>query len=334
MQAYKPLIDGLGRRISYLRVSVTDRCDLRCTYCMNERMAFTPKADLLGFDELDRLCAVFVSRGVRKLRITGGEPLIRRGIVEFISGLSRHLRGGALDEVTLTTNGTQLAGNAEALARAGVRRINVSLDTLDRDTFARISRRDRLPQVLDGIAAARAAGLSVKINTVALRRDNAADIPDLIRWAHAQAMDLTLIETMPLGEIEEDRTDQFLPLTQVRRELERLWTLEEDARTTGGPARYVRVRETGGRIGFITPITNVFCATCNRVRLTCTGQLFLCLGRDAHIDLREALRAGASEADIEATLDAGMTNKPAAHDFQIVPRAAPAVERHMSVTGG
>jgi cyclic pyranopterin phosphate synthase len=334
MQASKPLIDGLDRRITYLRVSVTDRCDLRCTYCMNERTAFTPKADLLGFDELDRLCALFVARGVRKLRITGGEPLIRRGVLDFLRDLSRHLRTGALDELTLTTNATQLAEHAEALARCGVKRINVSLDTLDRDRFARISRRDRLPQVLDGIASAQAAGLAVKINTVALKRDNADEIPDLIRWAHARGMDLTLIETMPLGEIEEDRTDQFLSLGHVRRDLQRIWTLDDEPRTTGGPARYARIRETRGRIGFITPISNVFCATCNRVRLTCTGQLYLCLGRDAKIDLRALLRAGANDADIDAALDAGIAHKPAAHDFQIFPRARPAVERHMSVTGG
>jgi cyclic pyranopterin phosphate synthase len=334
MLASRPLIDGLGRRITYLRVSVTDRCDLRCTYCMPERAAFAPKGNLLDFDELDRLCTLFVARGVRKLRITGGEPLIRRGVIDFIRGLGRHLRSGALDELTLTTNGTQLAPNADALAHAGVKRINVSLDTLDRSTFTRICRRDRLPDVFDGISAARAAGLSVKINTVALRRDNAAEIPAIIRWAHANGMDLTLIETMPLGDIDEDRTDQFLPLTQVRRELERVWTLDDEARTTGGPARYARVRETGGSIGFITPITNVFCATCNRVRLTCTGQLFLCLGRDEKIDFREALRAGSAHADLEAMLDDCINRKPAAHDFRIVARGAPAVERHMSVTGG
>jgi cyclic pyranopterin phosphate synthase len=334
MPASKLLIDGLGRRITYLRVSVTDRCDLRCTYCMPERTAFAPKGNLLDFEELDRLCALFVGRGVRKLRITGGEPLIRRGVIDFIGGLSRHLRSGALDELTLTTNGTQLAQNADALARAGVKRINVSLDTLDRDTFKRISRRDRLLQVLEGIAEARAAGLSVKINTVALRRDNAVELPEIIRWAHANSMDLTLIETMPVGEIEEDRTDQFMPLTQVRRELERVWTLEDEARTTGGPARYARVRETGGRIGFITPITNVFCATCNRVRLTCSGQLFLCLGRDDKIDFREALRSGCTDADLEAMLNDGISQKPAAHDFRITARGTPAVERHMSVTGG
>lgn len=334
MLASEPLIDGLGRRITYLRVSVTDRCDLRCTYCMPERSAFAPRRTLLDFDELDRLCALFVGRGMRKLRITGGEPLIRRGVIDFISGLSRHIRSGALDELTLTTNGTQLAQHADALAHAGVKRINVSLDTLDRDTFTRISRRDRLPQVLEGIAAAGDAGLSIKINTVALRRDNAEEIPEIIRWAHANGMDLTLIETMPLGEIEEDRTDQFLPLTHVRHELERIWTLDDEPHTTGGPARYARVRETGGRVGFITPITNVFCATCNRVRLTCTGQLFLCLGRDDKIDFREALRAACTEADLEAMLNAGIRAKPAAHDFRIAPRTTPAVERHMSVTGG
>lgn len=333
MPAFKPLIDGYGRRISYLRVSVTDRCDLRCTYCMSDRMAFAPRADLLTLDELDRLCSLFVGRGVRKLRLTGGEPLVRKGLPDLIAGLSRHLRSGALDELTLTTNGTQLAQHAQALAAAGVKRINVSLDSLDRGTFARIARRDRLTQVLDGIAAARAAGLKVKINTVALKRDNAHDIPDMIRWAHGLGMDITLIETMPLGEIEEDRTDQFVSLSELRRGLEGRWTLSDEAFTTGGPSRYVRVHETGGRLGFITPISHVFCASCNRVRLTCTGRLYLCLGRDASIDLGALMRAGSSDDELNGAIDWAVERKPNAHDFRIE-RGQRALDRHMSVTGG
>ncbi len=335
MAASNPLIDALGRRITYLRVSVTDRCDLRCTYCMNDHMRFVPRRDLLSFGELERLCDIFVARGVRKLRLTGGEPLIRKGIGDFISSVATHLRTGALDELTLTTNGTQLARFAPLLASAGVKRINVSLDSLKRETFASIARHDCLPAVLDGIDAALDAGLQVKVNTVALKHDNADEIPDLIRWAHARGIDLTLIETMPMGEIEVDRTDQFLSLARVRRDLERLWTLDADRHCSGGPARYVRVRETGGRVGFITPITNVFCATCNRVRLTCTGKLFLCLGRDENVDLGAILRAGGDDIEIDAALDAALARKPAAHDFRIEARSqAPAVERHMSVTGG
>ena len=333
MAGSNALIDGLGRQITYLRVSVTDRCDLRCIYCMSERMQFAPRNELLTTGELDRLCSLFIRRGVRKLRITGGEPLVRRDLIELLSALARHRASGALDELTLTTNGTQLAKYAEALATAGVKRINVSLDTLDRDTFTRITRRDRLPQVLDGIAAARAAGIRIKINAVALRHDNAHEILDMIRWAHGLDMDLTLIETMPLGEIEEDRTDQYLPLTDVRAALERTWTLTDERHSTGGPARYVRVLETGGRLGFITPISNVFCATCNRVRLTCTGRLFPCLGRDANIDFAPLLRTQASDAALNGAIDDAIARKPAAHDFKIAPNSR-AVERHMSVTGG
>ncbi len=333
MPESSPLIDGYGRRITYLRVSVTDRCDLRCTYCMSERMAFARRADLLALDELDRLCSLFIRRGVRKLRLTGGEPLMRKGLPDFVGCLSRHLRSNALDEITLTTNGTQLAQHAQTLASAGVRRINVSLDTLDRGTFARITRRDRLEQVLEGIAAARAAGLKVKINTVALKDDNARDIPNMIRWAHAQGMDISLIETMPLGEIEEDRTDQYAPLSDIRKVLESRWTLIDEVFSTGGPSRYVRVQETGGRLGFITPITNAFCASCNRVRLTCTGRLYLCLGREAHVDLATLMRNGAHDNDLHAAIDCAVERKPAAHDFRIE-RGARALDRHMSVTGG
>ncbi len=330
------LIDPFGRAITYLRVSVTDRCDLRCTYCMAEIMDFLPKRDLLSLEELDRLCSAFIAQGVRKLRLTGGEPLVRKGFLSLVEGLSRHLRSGALEELTLTTNATQLAGAADALARAGVRRINVSLDTLDRATFARITRRDQLPAVLEGLSAAKAAGLQVKINTVALKHDNAAEIPDLIGWAHAQGFDLCLIETMPMGEIDEDRTDQYLPLSTVRRELSSFWTLEELDFRTGGPARYVRVAETGGRLGFITPLTHNFCESCNRVRVTCTGRLYLCLGQDDHADLRAPLRESPhDDAPLHAAIAEAITRKPKGHDFVIERRgAAPAVARTMSHTGG
>lgn len=330
-----PLADPFGRRITYLRLSVTDRCDLRCAYCMAERMTFLPKPELLSFEELDRLCAAFIRKGVRKIRITGGEPLVRRGIMDFIGLLSRHLRSGALEELSLTTNGTHLAEHAAALAAAGVRRVNVSLDSLDRATFARIARRDRLEQVLDGVATARVAGLQLKINTVALKRDNAHEIPDIIRWAHGHGMDMSLIETMPLGEIDEDRTAQYLSLADVRRTLERFWTLEDIDLSTGGPSRYVRVRETGGRLGFITPLSHNFCAACNRVRVTCAGKLYLCLGHDVSIDFRALMRDGADDAALERALEKALTRKPKAHDFSISdPHAPPAVARHMSVTGG
>lgn len=330
-----PLIDPFGRAIDYVRISVTDRCNLRCTYCMSESMTFLPRKDLLTLEELDRLCAVFVRRGVTHLRLTGGEPLVRKGIMDLIGRLSRHLESGALRELTLTTNGVRLAEFAGALARAGVRRINVSLDSLDRATFARIARADRLPEVLNGIAAAKDAGLQVKINTVALKCDNAAEIPRLIEWAHAGGMDITLIETMPLGAVDEDRTDQFLSLASVRRDLESFWTLTGLADRTGGPSRYVRVAETGGRLGFITPLTHNFCADCSRVRLTCTGTLFMCLGQDAAVDLRGPLRAEAGDGAVHAAIDRAVAAKPKAHDFLLpVAGAAPAVRRHMSVTGG
>jgi cyclic pyranopterin phosphate synthase len=301
---------------------------------MAEIMDFLPKRDLLSLEELDRLCSAFIAQGVRKLRLTGGEPLVRKGFLSLVEGLSRHLRSGALEELTLTTNATQLAGAADALARAGVRRINVSLDTLDRATFARITRRDQLPAVLEGLSAAKAAGLQVKINTVALKHDNAAEIPDLIGWAHAQGFDLCLIETMPMGEIDEDRTDQYLPLSTVRRELSSFWTLEELDFRTGGPARYVRVAETGGRLGFITPLTHNFCESCNRVRVTATGTLFMCLGQEDRVELRDLLRSG-GPGSLDAALDRAMQLKPKGHDFVIERReAAPAVSRHMSMTGG
>lgn len=329
------LVDPFGRRVDYVRVSVTDRCNLRCTYCMSDNMQFLPRKDLLSLEELGRLCAAFVRRGVKHLRLTGGEPLMRRGIMDLVNGLSRHLKAGTLQELTLTTNGTRLREFAPGLAAAGIKRINVSLDSLDRATFARIARADCLPQVLDGIAAAQDAGLKVKINAVALKRDNAAELARLIQWAHAGAMDITLIETMPLGAVEEDRTDQFLSLREVRRELESYWTLSDLPEHRSGPARYVRVAETGGRLGFITPLTHNFCDSCNRVRLTCTGTLYMCLGQDAAMDLRAPLRASADDAALHAAIDRAIAAKPKAHDFLLpVPGAAPAVRRHMSVTGG
>jgi cyclic pyranopterin phosphate synthase len=329
-----PLVDPFGRAITYLRVSVTDRCDLRCVYCMKERMRFLPRQDLLSVEELDRIATAFVARGVRRLRFTGGEPLVRRGFIDLLMSVSRHLRSGALDEMLVTTNGVQLAAFAEQLARAGVKRVNVSLDTLDRATFARISRRDRLDDVLTGIEAAKAVGLKVKINTVALKHDNAHEITDLIQWAHARGHDLTLIETMPLGEIDEDRTDQFLSLSRVREDLASFWTLTDLPERTGGPARYVHVAETNGRLGFITPLTHNFCEGCSRVRLTCTGKLYLCLGQEANADLRAPLRASADDEPLQAAIEAAITLRPKGHDFVVEGLAKPATERHMSVTGG
>jgi cyclic pyranopterin phosphate synthase len=327
------LIDGFGRAVTYLRVSVTDRCDLRCTYCMAEHMTFLPKAQVLSLEELDRLASTFVELGVRKLRLTGGEPLVRKGIMTLVERLSRHLRSGALDELTLTTNGTQLAQYAVDLARLGVRRINVSLDTLKPDLFRKLTRGGDLAKVLAGIDAALAAGIAVKINTVALKGDNAEELPALIQWAHGLGADITLIETMPLGEIEEDRTDQYLSLQAVRRDLSAFWTLDDIPYATGGPARYVRVAETGGRLGLITPLSHNFCEACNRVRLTCTGTLHTCLGRDDASDLRAVMRAGADDAALERAIFAAIGAKPQGHDFQIA-AARPAVARHMSTTGG
>lgn len=328
-----PLIDPFGRAITYLRVSVTDRCDLRCVYCMSERMRFLPRAELLTLEELDRLCAVFVARGVRRLRFTGGEPLVRRGFLDLLHNVGRHL-GRGLDEITVTTNGVQLAEFAEPLFAAGVRRVNVSLDSLDPTTFARIARRDRLSQVLDGIAAAQRTGLRIKINTVALKHDNAHEIPDLVKWAHGQGFDITLIETMPLGEIDEDRTDQFLSLTRVREDMTSYWRLTDLPDRTGGPARYVRVEDTGGRLGFITPLTHNFCEGCSRVRLTCAGRLYLCLGHETSVDLRAPLREAADEETLHAAIDAAIALRPKGHDFQIERLKTPATVRHMSVTGG
>ena len=329
------LTDTFGRDITYLRLSVTDRCDLRCNYCMAENMTFLPRKDLLTMEELETLCGAFIARGVRKIRLTGGEPLVRRGLMELIENLSRHIDSGDLDELTLTTNGTQLSRFAADLKARGVERINVSLDTLDRETFASLSRRDALDQVLTGIDAALDAGLKIKINTVALKGTNAAEIPDIMEWAHSKGMDMTLIEVMPMGEIEGDRVDQYLPLTAVRDDLEAHYTLTDTPLKTGGPARYVRVAETGGVLGFITPLTNNFCAGCNRVRVTCTGQIYMCLGHSDHLDLREAMRGAEPLKALGGALDLAMQRKPEAHDFRIDKRgASPTVDRHMSVTGG
>ncbi len=330
-----PLVDPFGRTISYLRVSVTDRCDFRCVYCMSENMSFLPKADILSLEELDRLCSTFVARGVRKLRLTGGEPLVRRGIMTLFASLSRHLESGALDELTLTTNGSQLGKYARELAAHGVKRINVSLDTLVPDRFRAITRWGNLDQVLAGIEAARAAGLAVKINAVALKGVNEDELADLVEWAHRGGMDITIIEVMPLGDVGEGRLDQYLPLSMVRARLAERFTLDEIDYRTGGPARYVRVAETGGRLGFITPLTHNFCESCNRVRVTCTGTLFMCLGQEDAADLRAALRASESNDLLHAAIEEAISRKPKGHDFIIDRRhKRPALARHMSLTGG
>jgi cyclic pyranopterin phosphate synthase len=333
-QGPQALIDSFGRTVTYLRVSVTDRCDLRCVYCMAEHMTFLPKAEVLTLEELDRLASAFVGLGVKKLRITGGEPLVRKGVMGLISGLGRHLESGALQELTLTTNGTRLTEFAGQLAEAGVRRINVSLDTLKPDLFRRLTRGGDLAKVVAGVEAAQAAGLQVKINAVALKDDNAAELPELIRWAHGRGCDMTLIETMPLGEVEADRTDQYLSLKTVRAQLESFWTLSDLPLNTGGPARYVAVAETGGRLGFITPLSHNFCEACNRVRLTCTGTLHTCLGQEDASDLRAVIRAGASDADLADAIRVAVDGKPKGHDFRIARASQPAVTRHMSTTGG
>ena len=333
----RPLVDQFGRQITYLRISVTDRCDLRCTYCMSEIMKFLPKRDLLTIEELDQVAQAFVARGVKKIRITGGEPLVRKGMPELFERLGSYL-GHGLDELTLTTNATQLVEYADMLARNGVKRVNVSLDSLDPDRFEKITRRRKLDQVLAGIEAAQAAGLRIKINTVALKHDNAHELSDIIAWAHARDMDMTLIEVMPLGETDEDRIDQYIPLPMIRDELEKKWTLEDQAgvEANAGPSRYVRIKETGGKLGFITPLTNNFCAGCNRVRVTCTGRIYMCLGQDDHIDLRAALRESDDpNAALDACLDRALFKKPERHEFAIDRRGQdPALARHMSVTGG
>jgi len=331
----RPLVDPFARAITYLRVSVTDRCDFRCVYCMAEDMTFLPKANILSLEELDRLCSAFIAKGVRKLRLTGGEPLVRRGIMNLVVSLSRHLNSGALDELTLTTNGSQLAKYAAALADHGVRRINVSVDTLDPAKFRAVTRWGELDKVLDGIAAAKAAGLAIKINAVALKGVNEDELVQLTEWAHGEGMDLTFIEVMPLGDVGEGRLDQYLPLSMVRARLAERFTLAEIDYQTGGPARYVRVAETGGRLGFITPLTHNFCESCNRVRITCTGTLYMCLGQEDAADLRAVLRGSESNERLYAAIDEAISRKPKGHDFIIDRRhKRPALARHMNVTGG
>ena len=332
-QSSASLVDRFGRTVTYLRVSVTDRCDFRCTYCMSENMTFLPRRDLLALEEIDRLTSAFIARGVRKVRLTGGEPLVRRNIMWLVEALSRHL-GSGLDELTLTTNGSQLERFADALAGCGVKRINVSLDTLDAVKFRVLTRWGDFDQVMRGIDAADRAGLKIKINTVALRGCNEDEIAELLRWSHDRGFDLTLIETMPMGEIEFDRTDQYLPLSLVRARLEQRFTLSDIAHQSGGPARYVQVAETGGRLGFITPMTHNFCEGCNRVRVTCTGTLYMCLGQEDAADLREPLRADPSDALLHAAIDEAIARKPKGHDFIIDRQAKPSVPRHMSATGG
>ena len=329
------LIDSFGREITYLRLSVTDRCDLRCTYCMAENMTFLPRKDLLSLEELGTLCESFIKRGIKKIRITGGEPLVRRDLMSFMHKLSKHRISGKLDEITLTTNGTLLSRYAKELKLCGVERINISLDTLDPIVFTKLTRRNALDAVLKGIDAALEAGIKVKINTVALKGVNDGEIPRLIEWAHNKSMDITLIEVMPLGDIDEDRVDQYIPLNAIRDNLEHRFTLNNVPLRTGGPARYAKVKETGGILGMITPLTNNFCAGCNRVRVTCTGQIYTCLGHGHKLDLRAAIRGDNSDAELERLLGIAMREKPEKHFFDISERGAkPTVARHMSVTGG
>ena len=328
------MIDPFGRHISYLRVSVTDRCDFRCVYCMPERMTFLPRADLLSLEELDRLCAAFVRKGVRRIRITGGEPLVRKNVLWLVERLGSHI-GGGLDELTLTTNGSQLSRYAKDLFSAGVRRVNVSLDTREPGKFRAITRWGDLARVMAGIDGAQAAGLSVKINMVALKGVNEGEIGDMLEWAHGRKMDMTLIETMPMGDVDGDRVEQYLPLSVVRARLAKSYTLQESEYRTGGPARYVRVAETGGQLGFITPLTHNFCESCNRVRVTCTGTLYMCLGQADSADLRTPLRASTDDAALEHAIDDAISRKPKGHDFIIDRRhQRPALARTMSLTGG
>ena len=336
LQEHAPLIDRFGRRISYLRLSVTDRCNLRCTYCMAEQMDFLPRAELLTFDELELVARTFVERGVKKIRVTGGEPLVRKGIEELFGALGK-MRGSGLEQIAVTTNGIMLKSMAGMLASNGVTSVNVSLDTLDRGKFRDIARRDELPAVLQGLQAAARAGLSVKINTVALKATNDEELPHLVEWAHANGFAISLIEVMPLGETGVERFDQFFPLTEVKERLDARWNLDEEVERTpnSGPSRYYRIRETGGRVGFISPLTNNFCAGCNRVRLTCTGRIYMCLGQEDHIDLREIVRRGGGSSEIGQALDAAMQAKPEKHEFVIGPgRASVGLDRHMSLTGG
>ncbi|MTJ80950.1 MAG: GTP 3',8-cyclase MoaA [Telmatospirillum sp.] len=329
------MIDPFGRSITYLRLSVTDRCDLRCVYCMSDDMTFLPKADLLSLEELERLADAFIRLGIRKLRLTGGEPLVRRGILDLIGRLGRYCSSGSLEELTLTTNGTRLPESAEALAGAGVKRINVSLDSLDPARFRAITRGGDLARVMAGSAAAAAAGIAIKVNMGALRDVNGDEIDRMIAWCGDHGHALTLIETMPLGDIGADRTDQYLPLDEVRRRIESRWTLEATGHRTGGPARYLRIRETGGLLGLITPLTDHFCAACNRVRVTCTGTLYPCLGQEDAVDLRAALRSGESDVPLERMIQPAIDRKPEGHDFVIdADHARPALARHMNTTGG
>ena len=330
------MLDPFGRTISYLRVSVTDRCDFRCTYCMSENMTFLPKKDLLTLEELERLCTVFINLGVKKLRLTGGEPLVRKNIMNLIASLSRHITSGKLEELTLTTNGSQLSKYAQQLADNGVKRLNVSLDTLDREKFKKITRWGDLDQVLDGLNAAKSAGLNIKINTVALNGTNNDELKDMLTWAGDNGYDMTIIEVMPMGDIgSETRIDQYLPLNAVRNDLSKYFTLEDIDYKTGGPARYTRVKETGGRLGFITPLTHNFCESCNRVRVTCTGTLYMCLGQDDDADLKTPLRNSEGDEAVVRAIREAILRKPKGHDFIIDRNAAvDPVTRHMSVTGG
>lgn len=329
------LIDPFDRHVSYVRISVTDRCDFRCVYCMAENMTFLPKKELLTLEELVRLGGAFIDLGVKKIRLTGGEPLVRRNIMWMIEQLGREIGPGRLEELTITTNGSQLSRFADQLAKAGVRRINVSLDTLDRERFEKVTRWGKFDRVMEGIQAAKSAGLAVKINAVALKHFNDDEFDRMIGWCGAEGFDLTLIETMPLGEIDEDRTDQYLPLSRVRADLSQRWTLSDIPYKTGGPARYVEIAETGGRLGFITPMTHNFCESCNRVRVTCTGTMYMCLGQEDMTDLREPLRSAESNEPVVAAIVEGIARKPKGHDFVIDRRRnRPAVKRHMSVTGG
>ncbi len=329
------MIDPFDRIVDYIRISVTDRCDFRCVYCMSENMTFLPKKDLLTLEELDRLCSAFIDLGVKKIRLTGGEPLVRRNIISLFQSLSRHLETGALKELTVTTNGSQLDRFAGELVDAGVRRINVSVDTLNKENFEKITRWGKYDKVMAGIQAAKSAGLAIKINAVALKGVNDGEFDHMIRWCGDEGFDLTLIETMPLGEIDGDRTEQYLPLSKVRADLEQRWRLTDLPDRTGGPARYVRIEETGGRLGFITPLTHNFCESCNRVRVTCTGKMYMCLGQDDEADLCTPLRASEGDDLVKQAILEGISRKPKGHDF-VIDRyhKQPAVSRHMSVTGG
>lgn len=327
--------DTFGRTITYLRVSVTDRCDFRCTYCMAEDMTFLPRQEILSFEEMERICSAFISRGVTKIRLTGGEPLVRHGIIGLIEQLSRHLKTGALKELTLTTNGSQLEKYSQRLVDLGVKRINVSLDTLDSERFTEITRYGKLEKVLAGLEAAKKAGLKVKLNTVALKGQTDKELDDLLEFVGGHGFDLTFIETMPLGEIGGSRVDHYLPLTEVRQRIAERWTITDTDYATGGPARYVDVKETGNRIGFITPLSHGFCETCNRMRLTCKGTLYMCLGQDGNVDLREVVRRSESNEPLQAAIDKALNLKPEGHEFVIdETQDGPALNRHMSVTGG